>query len=113
MTSNLREWNIRNAAVLEFASDVEVYGTLPGQRWRQRVVRDVKKVQKVNRLCDQFFSAMESDSPYQTDEDAIQALAPIAVWFFGWAARQFAIAVLRWLWNRWHEDVPRHMNPVN
>jgi hypothetical protein len=86
-------WNIRNEAVLQFAVSNGAGG---------RPITDRAKVKKVSRYCDRFFDAMQSEAPFRSADEAVSALAPIAVWFIGWAARQFAIAVIRFLWERWH-----------
>lgn len=62
------------------------------------------KEDKARRYCRRFAAKMNSAEPYATPEEAIQALAPVAVWFIGWAARQFAIMVLKALWRHWHSD---------
>ena len=54
--------------------------------------------------CERFANAMDFGVPYQSEAEAINALAPVAVWFFGWAARRFAIYVIRLMWRRWHAD---------
>lgn len=53
--------------------------------------------------CARFSDRMQSHAPYRSRDEAIQKLAPVAVWFLGWAARQFAIAIIKLLWERWHE----------
>lgn len=61
-----------------------------------------RKTKKAERYCNAFCRAMIHE-PFETEQDAINAIAPAAVWFFGWAARQFAILVIKALWRRWHE----------
>ena len=62
-----------------------------------------RSLAKARRYCDRFCERMQ-DEPFSSEEDAINGLAPVAVWFFGWAARQFAILVIKALWRRWHES---------
>ena len=47
-----------------------------------------------------FLNRMSSDTPFKTEEEAIAALAPVAVWIFRWALRKIAIEVIRYLWAR-------------
>lgn len=54
--------------------------------------------------CMNFSDTMQGNAPFATEDEAIQALAPVAVWFIGWAARQFAIFVIKSLWRRWHAE---------
>lgn len=56
------------------------------------------------KYCLPFCVKMQSDHPYQSEEEAINGLAPVAFWIFGWAARQFAILVIKALWRRWHQE---------
>ena len=86
---------IRERAVMRFAVTYSGEG---------RVLKDAVRERKVNRYCDRFFAVMQSDAPFMDEDDAIQQLAPVAVWFIGWAARQFAIVVIRWLWAAWHDE---------
>jgi hypothetical protein len=60
-----------------------------------------KQIVQANRHCDEFFAAMRSESPFESEEQAIQSLAPIAIWFIGWAVRQFAIMVIKALWREY------------
>lgn len=69
-----------------------------------QVMEHAKTRERASRYCYRFAAHMQSDMPYQSDTEAINALAPVAVWFIGWAARQFAIAVIKLLWNRWHSN---------
>jgi len=59
------------------------------------------RIVEANRYCDQFFGRMLSEKRYATEAEAINSMAPIAIWFIGWATRQFAIAVIRCLWRHW------------
>ena len=68
------------------------------------IVSDLKKQKRVRNLCQRVFQGMSGDKPYGSVEEAINGIAPVAFWIFGWAARQFAIMVIKWLWNRWHSD---------
>ncbi len=86
---------IQAEAMLQFATTTGFAG---------EIVSDKKRQKKVAGYCGSFFKQMNSDKPFETPEEAVAALAPIAVWFIGWAARQFAIMVIKWLWNRWHSD---------
>jgi hypothetical protein len=61
-----------------------------------------KKIGKASKLCDRFFERMQTQSSFETEAEAINKLAPVAVWFIGWAARRFAIMVIKALWREWH-----------
>jgi len=61
-----------------------------------------RKRERAMRYCERFTRKMKFGVPYQSESEAITALAPVAIWFLGWAARQFAIYVIRLLWARWH-----------
>ena len=62
-----------------------------------------RQAAKADRYCNTFIENMNSETPlYESEDAAINAIAPIAVWFFGWAARQFAIWVIKALWREWH-----------
>jgi len=63
------------------------------------------KLVQATKYCDDFFEAMTTGTGYASEEEAIQKLAPIAGWFIGWAARKFAIMVIKALWRHWHSDV--------
>lgn len=54
----------------------------------------------VRKYGTQFLNRMSGDAPFKTEEEAIAALAPIAIWFFRWAIRQLAIQVIKYLWMR-------------
>lgn len=54
----------------------------------------------VRKYGTKFLDRMSSDAPFETEEEAIAALAPVAVWIFRWALRQLAIQVIRYLWMR-------------
>jgi hypothetical protein len=61
---------------------------------------------KVRKWGNRFFDRMEGRSPFQSEEEAIEAIAPVVIWGFGWAARQLAMMVIRFLWRQWvHRDV--------
>jgi hypothetical protein len=60
----------------------------------------------VRRYGAAFLNRMSSDAPFKTEEEAIAALAPIAIWFFRWALRQLAIQVIQYLWNRINRSEP-------
>lgn len=64
---------------------------------------------KIERWVDVFSQTMNSDSPYRTVDEAIAAIAPIAITLLGfvfrYAIRQLAIAVIKFVWARWHEPV--------
>lgn len=87
---------LRSAAVFQFCTP------LTGQSSHSERLNHVNERRKVERYCNRFFVRMNSSQPFETPEDAIAAIAPVAVWFIGWAARQLAIAVIRFLWDRWH-----------
>lgn len=76
----------------------------PSERSAKRAER-AKRVAKANGLIDRFVLRQVSDEPFETPEQAIQALAPIAVWIFGYLARQFAIMVIRAVWDSWNRRV--------
>lgn len=59
------------------------------------------KSAKVRRWGNRFFDRMESSNPFESEAEAVEAIAPIVIWGFGWAARQLAIMVLSYLWNQW------------
>lgn len=63
--------------------------------------RQAAQIRQANKYCDSFFDQQEFGSPFETEQDAVNAMAPIAVWFIGWAARQFAIMVIKALWREW------------
>ena len=64
--------------------------------------KPVRKNEKTVRLYGQrFLDRMNGDSPFQSEEEAIATLAPVAIWIFRWALRQLAIQVIRYLWSRW------------
>lgn len=71
---------------------------------RVRRMMAQRKVEKARRYCDDFCYWMQSDYAFRNEEEAINSLAPAAVWIFGWAARQFAILVIKALWRRWHQE---------
>ena len=64
------------------------------------------KERKALRYCDAFCVKMQSREPFATPDEAVAALAPVAVWFIGWAARQFAIMIIKALWHHWHQPDP-------
>lgn len=68
--------------------------------------KHAKDLEATERHCRRFAALMESDAPFETVDDAIMALAPIAVWFIGWAARQLAILVIKAIWRRWTNSQP-------
>jgi hypothetical protein len=63
------------------------------------------RLARANRLIDRFILRQISTDPFETPEQAIKALAPIAVWFIGYIARQFAIMVIRAVWESWLKRV--------
>ena len=68
--------------------------------------RRSQKERKAKRYCDAFCVKMQSREPFATPDEAVAALAPVAVWFIGWAARQFAIMIIKALWHHWHQPDP-------
>jgi hypothetical protein len=86
---------MRSAAVFQFCGAMSASADT-----KQRLDHQNKR-RAVERHSNRFFARMNSPFPYESAEQAIQSLAPVAVWFFGWAARQLAIAVIRFLWDRW------------
>lgn len=75
------------------------------------LIEQDRKRERAKRYCYRFASHMQSDMPYQSEAEAITALAPVAVWIFGWAARQFAIYVIKLIWNAWHKS-PSSVRPA-
>jgi hypothetical protein len=71
---------------------------------RRDFAKRTKQVVQAHAYCDRFFQSMHSKAPFDSEEAAIQSLAPIAVWFIGWAARQFAFLVIRALWREWNRQ---------
>ncbi len=67
---------------------------------RRKHARDLEAVEG---HCRRFIAVMDSGSPFETVDDAIMALAPVAWWFIGWAARQLAILVIKAIWKRWNQ----------
>jgi hypothetical protein len=65
----------------------------PGSGSREKTIR---------RYGGRFLDRMHSDNKFASEEDAIAALAPIAIWVFRWALRQLAIQAIRYLWKRMH-----------
>lgn len=63
--------------------------------------RQAAETAAATKHCNRFISKMESSSPFESEDEAIMTLAPIAVWFIGWAARQLAILVIKAIWRRW------------
>jgi len=63
--------------------------------------RQAAQIRDANKYCDSFFDQQEFGSPFKCEQEAIKAMAPLAVWFIGWAARQFAIMVIKALWREW------------
>jgi hypothetical protein len=80
-----------------FASNMMASG--PGSEKYRR-----KQERAANHYIDEFFIAQVRGQSFQTEEEAIQALAPVAVWFLWWVARQFAIMVIKAVWRAWNED---------
>lgn len=68
-----------------------------------------REAEKIAAWVDSFTTKMNSDKPYETVDEAVEALAPIAITLFGfmfrWAIRKLAIAVIKFSWSRWHEPV--------
>ena len=64
---------------------------------------------KIERWVDGFSRTMNSDAPYKTVDEAVDAIAPIAITLLGfvfrYAMRQLAIAVIKFVWARWHEPL--------
>lgn len=87
---------LRSAAVFTFCCPLSASAS------HTERLSHVNERRKVERYCNRFFVRMNSSRPFESPEEAISAIAPIAVWFVGWAARQFAIAVIHFLWARWH-----------
>jgi len=59
-----------------------------------------KSREKTVRLYgERFLDRMAGNTPYKTEEEAISAMAPIAIWLFRWALRQIVIQVVRYLWK--------------
>lgn len=65
-----------------------------------------KKERRAKRYCEAFCAKMQTVEPFATPDEAVAALAPVAVWFIGWAARQFAIMIIKALWHHWHQPEP-------
>lgn len=65
-----------------------------------------RKTRRAQRYCVAFCTKMQSREPFATPDEAVAALAPVAVWFIGWAARQFAIMIIKALWHHWHQPDP-------
>lgn len=86
------------AAVLQEVLPVACVHDSDGRRWQ--------KEKKAKRYCDAFCAKMQTVEPFATPEEAIQALAPVAVWFIGWAARKFAIMIIKALWHHWQQPEP-------
>jgi len=59
-----------------------------------------KNESTVRKYGGKFLDRMSSDAPFKTEEEAIYALAPVAIWIFRWAIRQLAIQVIKYLWMR-------------
>lgn len=91
---------LRSAAVFTFCEPLSASAS-PLQR-----LNHTNERRSVERYCNRFFARMNSSRPFESPEEAISAIAPVAVWIFGWAARQFAMAVLHFLWARWHAETP-------
>lgn len=85
---------IRNAVIAETCPESSLMSA-SGRKERS------KRVEKANSYCDAFMQRMQSDEPFESIDDAICEIAPVAVWFLGWAARQFAMFVLKSLWRHW------------
>ena len=68
----------------------------------REINKRAKQIVQAHQHCDEFFHAMRSSQPFETEEQAIQSLAPVAIWFFGWAVRQFAIFVIKALWREYN-----------
>lgn len=77
---------------------------VPMGSFRFRWIIGNHKAATARRYCDEFCGRMQTDAPFASEDEAINSLAPMAVWIFGWAARQFAILVIRALWRRWHQE---------
>ncbi len=60
-----------------------------------------KRLDKANAYCDAFMNRMQTDEPFESVDEAICEIAPIAIGFLWWAARQFAIFVIKSLWRHW------------
>jgi hypothetical protein len=69
--------------------------TSPGSR--ERTIR---------RYGGRFMDRMHGDNKFASEEDAIAALAPVAIWVFRWALRQLVIQAIRYLWKRMHVPEP-------
>ena len=78
----------------------DISGLQAGGPVRRRATERERR--QAQSLCDRFCDRMESMQAFSTREEAIESLAPIAVWIIGLAARQFAIWVITRLWERWH-----------
>lgn len=68
--------------------------------------KSIRKAERAQKYCSAFCVKMQSREPFATPEEAVAALAPVAVWFIGWAARQFAIMIIKALWHHWHQPEP-------
>jgi hypothetical protein len=84
---------LKNDTLQLFASDSGLYGS-PREKKKRR--------DHVEGLCDRFITRMQSDRPFRTEDEAIQSMAPILAYLFWWAARQLAIAVIRYMWRHWN-----------
>jgi hypothetical protein len=67
------------------------------------------EARKIEKWVDAFAEAMNGETPYKTVDEAVAALAPIAITLFGfifrYALRKLAIAVIRFAWSRWNDPV--------
>lgn len=87
---------LRSEAVFRFCMPL---GAKPTDLDRLMHVNERRSVEK---WFNRFAVRMNSSRPFESPEEAIAAIAPAAFWIFGWAARQLAMAVIRFLWDRWH-----------
>lgn len=64
---------------------------------------------RVSGWVDAFAKEMNGDAPYQNVDEAVNAIAPIAITFLGfvfrYAIRKLAIAVIKFCWEKWSEPV--------
>ena len=61
-----------------------------------------KREKTVRRYGGRFLDRMQGEAKFSSEEEAVAALAPIAIWVFRWALRQLAIRAIRYLWKRMH-----------
>jgi hypothetical protein len=96
MKSNGELNRMRSSAVFRFCDSMSASAS-----FSERAAHASRRT-AVERHCNRFFARMNSTRPFASSDEAVKALAPIAFLVINWAARQLAIAVIRWLWHQWH-----------